>query len=224
MTSSIISHLIIKDWRLHRTLILFSLAGGAAALVLAQLGGEVPLVIGSVWLFVAIIALGCMLPVLAIVNERKKQTLPFLMSLPLSSVQYTTAKLIAVLGMFIFPWLALFGSTLLLIYSRHILPYGAIPLVCILLLMPVIGFALITGAALVGETESWSIAATVLCNSSYGLAWYLLARNPGINTHMAGPVAIWDGIILRLLSGEVTAIVLLLVITYFLQARKRDFI
>jgi hypothetical protein len=58
-------------------------------------GGEGPIVAGTVWFFIALILVGTMLPISGIVNERKKQNLAFLMSLPVSSIQYTTAKLIS---------------------------------------------------------------------------------------------------------------------------------
>lgn len=224
MTSPVIGPLIRKDWRLHRLFIVSSVGAGAVALGVTQLGGEVPLVIGSVWLFVSLIVLGCMLPISAIVNERKKQNLAFLMSLPISSVQYTTAKLVSASGMFILPWLALIGSAFVLIHLRGILPQGTIPAICVLALMPVIGFCLISGAALVGESEGWSMAATLVCNSSYGLAWYLLARLPAINLHWKSQIPVWNAGVLTILFTELALIVLILSLTYFVQSRKRDFI
>ena len=133
-----------------------------------QRGGEVPFVLGSVWFFVAMLVLGSMLPVSAIVNERKKQTLAFVMSLPLSSIQYTTAKVVSTLATFLAPWLTLLISALVLIATRHVLPNGAIPMLFVVAMLPVVGFCIIFGTALVGESEGWAIAASVVCNSSYG--------------------------------------------------------
>src|SRR6202041_1828744 len=101
-------------WRLNRVQILICIAAGAAALILTQLGGEGPMLIGTVWFFIALILVGTMLPITAIVNERKKQNLAFLMSLPISSLQYTTGKLVSTVGMFLVPWLALVTGGLLL--------------------------------------------------------------------------------------------------------------
>lgn len=223
MKRSVVGHLILKDLRLQRTTMLISVAAGFVALALMQRGGEVPLVIGSVWFFVALVVLGSMLPVSSIVNERKKQSLAFLMSLPLSSIQYTTAKMISSLIMFLLPWLTLVAAALILIEKRSFLPHGAIPLLLILSLMPLVGFSLISGAALVGESEGWAIAASVICNSSYGLIWYLLARVPSLTTHWSGRVAIWNSTVLRILAIESGLTILLIGITFFLQSKKRDF-
>ena len=40
MTNSIISQLILKDWRLNRLMISLSVAVGLGALVIVQIGGE----------------------------------------------------------------------------------------------------------------------------------------------------------------------------------------
>jgi hypothetical protein len=165
-----------------------------------------------------------MLPISAIVNERKKQNLPFILSLPVNTIQYTTAKLLSSLLLFIVPWLALVGSTLLFIYGGHVLPQGVIPMLLILALLPVIGFCLISGAALVGESEGWSVAATLVCNSSYGITWYLLARMPAFNSTWKSPFPVWNAAALRALSIEFAVVVLILGLTFFLQSRKRDFV
>ncbi len=224
MKGSVIGHLILKDWRLHRLQIWLTIAVGLLALAVLQRGGEVPLVLGSVWFFVAIIVLGSMLPISAIVNERKKQTLAFVMSLPVSAVQYTAAKAVSTLAMFLVPWLGLLIAAFVLITTRNLLPHGALPMALILALLPVVGFCIIFGTALVGESEGWGIAATLLCNSSYGVTWYLLSRTPSLTANWTGRVAVWSPAVLRVLSVELGIIVLAVGLTFFLQSRKRDFV
>jgi len=96
MKGSVIQALILSDLQQHQRLILLSIFAGGLALVLLQLGGAAG-VIGSVWFFTALIILGSMLPVSNVINEKKKQTRPFLMSLPLSPVQYGIAKMVSTL-------------------------------------------------------------------------------------------------------------------------------
>ena len=67
----------------------------------------------------ALIVLGCMLPPSNVVNERKKQILPFLMSLPISVTQYTTAKLVSTVGMFLVPWVTLVAAAVAFIMGRE---------------------------------------------------------------------------------------------------------
>ena len=224
MTSSVIGHLILKDWRLNRPLISLCIGVGLIALVIAQYAGGVARLLGSVWFFVSLCILGSMLPASAILNERKKQTLAFVMSLPISSVQYAIAKALSTSAMFLVPWLTLLVSALLLIETRHAIPHGIIPILLILAMLPLIAFCLISAAALVGESEGWLIAVSIVCNSSYWFVWYLLARIPSLRANWAGPVAVWNAAAVTVLSAELGSIAFIVGLTFFLQSRKRNFI
>ncbi len=224
MRNSVVFSLILKDWRLLREQIVFSMIGGALALVLVQRATETSVVVGAVWFFISIILVGALLPLAGIVNERKNKNLAFLMSLPISSIQYTTSKLLSSTGMFLIPWLALVIAGLVATVGRGIFLPGAIPFILILSMMPFVGLAIITAAALMGETEGWGIAANVAVQSSYGLCYYFLTKVQGVMSHNQSPVLVWSPIALKILGTEVAVIPLLLGITYFVQSRKRDFI
>jgi ABC-2 type transport system permease protein len=222
--SSVIGHLILKDWRLNRRLISLSIGVGLIALVIAQYAGEVARLLGSVWFFVSLCILGSMLPAAAILNERKKQTLAFVMSLPVSPVQYTIAKALSTSAMFLVPWFTLLISALVFIEIRHAIPHGTIPMLLILAMLPLIAFCLISAIALVGESEGWLMAASILCNSSYWFVWYLLARIPSLRANWTGPMAVWNPAALIILSAELGSIAFIVGLSFFFQSRKRDFI
>jgi ABC-2 type transport system permease protein len=224
MTGSVVGRLIVKDWQLYRAQILLSIVGGAMALAIFHWGGETAMVVGSVWFFVALILVATMLPLVGIGAERKNQNLAFVMSLPVSSMQYTTAKMLSTVGMFLLPWLTLVISGLLLILTRGIVPRGSIPMMLILDAMPCVGLCIITCASLVGESEGWGIAANVFCSSTYGLVWYFLSRIPGLMVNPKSPVPVWNSTVVMILSSEFGLCALILALTFYLQSRKRDFV
>ena len=55
------------------------------------------------------------------------------------------------------------------------------------------------------------------------LLW-LVADLHGIRSVIGGPEAIWNSTSLGILAIELVVIVVLLVVTYHLQSRKRDFV
>jgi cytochrome bd-type quinol oxidase subunit 2 len=224
MTRSLVRQLALKDWRLHRLHISLTIAGGAIALVVSQFATETTVLLGSVWFFVVLCILGSMLPFASIVNERKKQNLAFVMSLPISSTQYTAAKIVSTTGMFLVPWLALLIAAVVLIETRGVIPHGAIPMLLILAMLPFVVFCLILGTALVSESEGWAIAANVICNSSYWFIFYLLARVPALMANSKGRVAVWNPTVLAVLFSEIGLIALVVTLTFFFQSRKRDFV
>jgi ABC-2 type transport system permease protein len=225
MKTNVVWRLILKDWHLQRLMIILSIAAGVVALAILRIGGETPLVIGSAFFFISMMFCACMLPMFTITNERKKQTLPFLMSLPVSSSRYGVAKLLSTFGMFLVPWLTLIVAALYMILVRHVLPPGTIPMMLILANLPFIGFCIITGTALVGESEGWGIAAVATVNSSYWLVWFLLMKYaPSLSHNSISPVAVWDPPAVKILVFEFAIILLILGLTLYLQSRKRNFI
>jgi ABC-2 type transport system permease protein len=225
MKPNVVWCLALKDWRLQRQLIVISIAAGVIALAILPLGKQTPIVIGAVCFFIAMMFCACLLPITNIVNERKKQTLPFLMSLPISSSRYGMAKLLSTLGMFLVPWLTLALAALYMILIRHVLPHGAIPMTLILTNLPLIGFCLIAGTALVGESEWWGNAAVAGVNSSYWFVWYLLVSQiPSLSANWSKPVAVWNPAVVTILVVQFAIVLLTLGVTLYLQSRKRNFI
>jgi len=224
MNRAVIQTLILKDCHLHRLHILLSLAASGAALALLQLRNETASLIGIVWFFISLIVLSSMLPVSNVINERKKQTLVFLMSLPVSALQYGTSKMVSTIAMFLLPWFASSAAGLIFVLSRSDIPNGIVPLMLILFGLPLVGFCVIAGTALISESEGWTIAATVVCNSWYGLIWYFLIRNPAINGTLKSPVPVWTPLVLLILTGEALVVALILGLTFYLQSRKREFV
>lgn len=223
MRGSVVRQLMLKDWRMYRGMIVFSIMAGVLALGITQVATEPTVVVGTVLFFIAIILVGTMLPLASILNERKSHNLAFMMSLPVSSVQYTTSKLVSSTGMFLIPWLALIAAGVLMIDVRGF-PLGVIPYMLVLTLLPWVGFAIITAAALMGETEGWGILANVVVQCSYGLAYYFISRVPEVMKYNSSKVVVWSPATLKIMGAELALIPLLLGITYFVQSRKRDFI
>ena len=224
MSHSVVQTLIWKDLRLHRMHIALSIAGGGLALALLQIKSEMAFIAGSTWFFVSLVVLGSMLPVSNLINERKKQNVAFLMSLPISAVQYATAKLASTVGLFLVPWLTLVIAGTSVIISRSDIPDGLIPALVALCGFTFVGFCAIAGAAIVSESEGVTIAATVICNSTYGLSWYMLIREPAVRHDLGSAVPVWSRFMVTLLGAEFAAIALILGIVFYLQSRKRDFV
>ena len=225
MKGSIIGNLIWKDWQLNKGAIVICTLGGCIALAIVCVGGQTPFLLGAVGFFIALIMLASILPALVIVNERKKQNLAFIMSLPVTSGQYGVAKLASTVGIFLVPWLTLIAAGIWVIRIRHALPEGVIPMGLILTGLPLIGFCLIVGAALIGETEGWYTLAVAVVNSSYWFVWYtLMMRFPELSRNWLNAKATWSPDVPMILGGEITVTALILGGTLFIQSRKRDFI
>jgi hypothetical protein len=223
VSRSLVRELIVKDFQMHRTAIVLTIIAGGAGLAALQLRGLAGL-LGIIGFFTALIVLGSMLPHASILNERKGHNLAFLMSLPISMVEYTKAKVLAALGMFLIPWVVLVGTALSLIHRRSDIPHGSIPVTLILVIAPLVGFCMMVAVALVAESESWVQAGTVAVNVGYSFCWVLIINSAELRGGLASPTPIWSPTVLTVLGSELAAIPLILAVTFYLQSRKKDFV
>ena len=219
----IVYELIRKDWELNRVAVGAGMILGILAIGITFFGGTVAAVIGIVCFYTVMGVLGSILPK-NITEERKNQTMAFIMSLPVSAIGYSIAKMISTIGIFLLFWLTLVGVTATMILTRQEIPDGLIPLMLVLSSLILLGFVLICSVGMVKETESWVIATVILVNLSYSLGWYLLIRIPEIGRDAFHPEIVWNPILVTTLGVEFTLIALLLGLTLFLQSRKQDFI
>jgi ABC-2 type transport system permease protein len=219
----IVYELIRKDWELNRVAVGAGIVLGIVAIGITFFGGTVPAVIGIVCFYSVMGVLGSILPK-NIYDERKNQTMAFVMSLPVSAIEYTIAKMMSTIGIFLVFWLTLVGVAATMILTRKEIPDGLIPLMLVLSSLILLGFVLICSVGMVQENEGWVTATVIFVNVSYGLGWYLLIRIPEIGRDAFHPKIVWNPILVTTLGVEFTLIALLLGLTLLLQARKRDFI
>lgn len=221
---SMIRKLVLKDWYFMRWAIASYLALGGVALFLVANGGEASFYAGCVLLFTVLISLGIHLAMLTVVEERTQQTLPFVMSLPISPRDYTVAKLLANLLIFFVPWAAMLVGSLAVIAGREAIEDGLIPYAAIILTWILVGYTLILAVALVSESQAWAIAAMVVSNLAFQAVLYGVSHVPSIAATMKGDVAVWSPAARGLLGAELAAVALVLGLTFFFQNRKTDFI
>lgn len=224
MNYLMIKRLIWKDWYLQRWTILASLLGGAASLAIICLGGQAAFMVGLVLLITTLVAVGAQLAVATMVNERKEQTLAFVMSLPISHREYTMAKLLGTLLIFLLPWLFLVIGSFALFAVPHGVPHGLFPFTAIMATQILVNTCLIIAVALVTESQGWTVGAIMVSNVAINLIGYFIAHLPGIARGMSGSSVMWSLTASTVLLIEYSTIALLICLTFLFQSRKRDFL
>lgn len=224
MSSKMIRRLVLTDWYFHRRALVGYIGAGAISLALVAWGGEVGFYAGFVLFVTVLIGLGIHLPISTVVEERKQHTLTFVMSLPVSITEYTAAKLLSNLLLFLVPWLTLLAGTAAVVASRDNLPNGLIPFATLLLVEILAGTCLILGTALVSESIAWTVATMIFSNLFFHAFLYGVSNLPGIAERIESPSAAWSSTEILVLVVELVVIGLILGTTFMLQARKTDFL
>ena len=224
MNTSIIKQLILKDWYFNRLqLLLFSIIA-LLSLVLFSINSKSTFYIGMVLIISVVVTVGALLIFSSIVNERKNQTLAFIMSLPISFLDYTKAKLISNVTAFVIFWSILVTGILLIIYYNAHLPNGLIPISVIIMGELMVSYILVLAVAFIKESETWTIVVMGTTNVGISLFMFLVSSLSDLGPYIEGPIAIWNSTAISIVIIELILAISLIGIIFYLQSRKKDFL
>lgn len=222
MTRSIVRHLILKDLHLMRWISLSALVGGLAAVGLMSLSPS-PMTGGGVLLVCALVVLNIFLVMHGVVQERKDQVAVFILSLPVSTLQYVVAKVVANVIAFGVPWLVLTAATLTVIDISAI-PNGFVPLWTAVLVFLLFYYCVLLGVGLMTSSGGWHATAIIVGNISVNFLIMSLFALPSVRMYGAGDTAVWTADVAAIVFAELVGAVAVLALAVFAHSRRTEFV
>lgn len=222
MSGSIVRHLILKDLFLLRWISLGALVGGVIAAGLMSLS---PMAIngGGVLVICALIVLNVFLVLAGVVQERKDKTTLFVLSLPISPLQYACATVVANAIAFTVPW-AVISAAVAFVIGVSQIPNGFLPLWLAVLAYHFFYYCVLLGVGLNTGSTAWHAAVVTAGNVSVNFFIGLLFALPSVRVHGGGPVAIWTADIAGLIVASIVGGIVALGIGMRVYARRTEFI
>lgn len=222
MTTSVVRRLILKDLYLARWLIIGSIVAGVASLAIAPLS-PVSFYVGSVMFLCVLILLNVTTVMLAVTGERKERVSLFILSLPISTAQYATAKLLANCIAFLVPYLLLTAASVLVIKISAI-PAGFIPFSLAVMGFILFYYSLLLTVSMVTQSQGWHTAVIVFGNVCVNFVIAGLLSKPSVMHTLDGHVVVWTQEVTTTLAIEVTLSLLLLTLAWRLFTLRKDFV
>jgi ABC-type Na+ efflux pump permease subunit len=226
MNYAMIGKLILKDWHFGRPFVVACTGAGLAMLLvvaaLISTSNAVVRVVAVVLFYCVLNAL-IWVPVLSVVLERRDQTLPFLISLPMTIKEYTAGKIASSLILFLVPWTVLTLAAIGFIGTSDYMSNSYIPLTLIIQTQLFALFCLVLGVALVSESGGITQGVGVFGNLIYWFSFGFIGVAPGFGINQ-DPAAVWNSPVSYMLPGQIVLIPVLLGLTFRLQSYKRDFL
>ncbi|TQV76561.1 hypothetical protein FLL45_00950 [Aliikangiella marina] len=219
-----IKHLIAKDWHFNRIPLMLYTLVGFIALAMLPFNQQGLFYVSMVLLISSVIVVGAHLVFVTVVIERKEQTLPFVMSLPISFMDFTMAKLLVNLGAFMTIWFVLVAGMMGIIFSVDTLPNGLVPYATIALIELIVAYVLVLSVAIVTESEAWTIVVMTLTNVCVSLFWYFLGSFESIAKYIEGEVAVWNSTAFAFIAIEIGIIATMIGLVFYFQSRKTEFL
>jgi ABC-2 type transport system permease protein len=224
MNSKELSILILKDLFLSRRVLFAYLMGAIASILVATYPQPTVSFIGFILAMTVGIAMGIHLIGELVLDERKSQTLSFVMSLPITAVEYAIAKISVVLVTYLIPWSVLIVGTLTLTLLIPSAKDGSIPPVVTIFLLLLASFSLQLVVAVVSESIGATIGVMVAGNVFFNLFLMQLFKVPDIADVVKTDVIIWSPLIIRIIAVELAVVAVSIVVALLFQMRKRSFV
>lgn len=221
--AAMVRKLVVKDWQVYRKQLAGYVAGLLFALGLVGMGSPLLSAAGGLLLLVLLIVVGTFAIGSLIMAERKEQTQPFVMSLPVTPMDVFWGKLLANLAIYLVPFLLVTGGMLALILGTPS-PDGAVPWVLLIALFVLVNFVVSLCVAIAVDSDGWNAFAMLALMTLIGPFIYWVTWMDGIREHLQGDVIVWSPQVLWLIGGELAVIGIAILAAGWVHARKSSFL
>ena len=213
----------MKDWELMKKSIAAYMLAGIVTLGIMGMATAITFNIAAILMITLLIVIGARSAIESIVNEKKEQTLPFILSLPVTPQDYAFAKLLSNLVLYFVPWLILVLGMLVIIVSTPIYN-GVIPLVILVSAYILAAYCCYLATALLTYSEGFTISVMIVTNLLLNGFIILIMRLPELNQTFEAATASWNATSLLILAALITFSAAILLLTGILQKRLTSFL
>lgn len=222
MSRSIVWQLVAKDLRLAGPLLAGSLLVGVLSLAVLPWSGIAFFVGGSMFV-VTLILLNVMLVGSSLIGERKEKIRVFMLSMPVSTTQYSVSKLLSSLIAYAVPAMVLMLAAIVLLVATP-LPDGFIPLVVATSVHCLLYFSVYLALALVTDSQGWMITVVVCGNVSISFLIPGLINLTSMNGTLGTEAVVWGADVVALIAVELALAAAALAISFIVNSRKTEFL
>lgn len=222
LNQPLIRLLVVKDWQLFQKQLAAHVLAGIVALALLGLARPWAFYLGSLLLIIVLVAGSCMSISNSLLVERKEQTLAFVMSLPVSPLDFTLAKMAGNLLTFGVPYLVLLLGTLVVILTTP-LPDGLVVFTVLLFGHILLAYSVSLMVAMQVESEGWNIFAMIASNLLINPLIMLLGQIDAIAKPAGGEAIVWSLPAVAILSAQLLLSLAALAFALWWHGRKTAF-
>jgi ABC-2 type transport system permease protein len=214
--------LVLKDWKLFEKQLAVHVLAGIVALALIGHAQKWSFYLGSLLLIVVMVSASCFAVSTSLLTERKEKTLAFVMSLPVSPLEFHLAKLIGNLITFGIPFLVLAGGAVAVTLWTPV-PDGLLTLVLLLVGHMLLAFCVSLTVAMQVETEGWNLLTMIGSSVLINPFMFGVSQIAEIQRHWATDQIVWSWQALAILGAQVLLSLALLGYTSWKHLRKQAF-
>ncbi len=216
--------LFLKDLFLSRRQLFAYFAAGMASSALTTIPNSTVAFVGFLLMITVAIASGIHLIGTLMLSESTDQTRLFVMSMPISLLDYSVGKIAVILTTYLIPWSAMFISSAILTFVLPSSKHGSVAVLPAIFLFLLCAFLIQLVTAVVSESVGWTISVMVGCNVALNVFMMQLYASPEISAVAKSDSVSWPPVLVQLLTVELLIAAGALVTAFIAQTRKRDLV
>ena len=224
MNTQAISILFLKDLYLSRRPLFAYFAAGIACTAIGVVPHPTFAFIGFVLILTVAIGSGMHLLGELLLSEGNDQTRAFILSLPVSLLDYSVAKIAVVLTTFMIPWSTMFACSIVLTAALPWGHVGAIPMLVVVFLELLAAYTVQLVTAVISESVGWTVCVMVACNVFLNVFLMKLLQVPEIEQMSKSDLLKFSPLTIEIMCIELGIIVAALAMALAVQTRKRDLV
>lgn len=221
--AGMVRKLIVKDWQVYQKQLAGYVAGMLLALGLIGMGTPWMASGGALLLLVLLVVVGSYAVQSSIMTERKQQTVPFIMSLPVTPMDFYWGKLLANLVIYLVPFLLVTGGLFALILTTPT-PDGAVTWVAVIATFMLVNFCVSLCVAIAVDSEGWNVFTMLTLMTLIGPFIFWVSRLDGIAQYMKTDDIVWSTPAVGVLAAELAVIAITIFLTSWVHSRKSSFL
>jgi hypothetical protein len=219
---SIVWQLAVKDLRLAWPMVAGSLVLGVLSFAVSP-WSPLTFFVGGSALVISLILLNIMVVSASLIAERKEKIRVFMLSMPVSTTQYSVAKLLSSLIAYLVPAALLtLGSVILLLATP--LPNGFIPLFVATSVHCLLYFCVFLAFALVTDSQGWITTVIVCGNVSLSFLVPGLINLSSLGPNLPTEAVVWGSDVVALIAIEGVSAIAALAISFAVNSKKTEFV
>jgi ABC-2 type transport system permease protein len=218
-SGEMIKTLVVKDWQIYQKQLAAYVIGLIIALSFLGMGSRWSFYLGLCALLCLLVCAGGFAIQSSLTNERKEQTLAFVMSLPITPLDFFWAKFLANLLIYLVPLLLSVGGTAFLVLFTP-LPDGILVWSLLIYGLLCTHFFVCLSTALVVESEGWNLFVMIGLSVTVGPFIVGLGSIEAIGVHIKTNNIVWSLPALAIFAAEIVVSALAVVIARWLYSRK----
>lgn len=216
--------LFLKDLFLSRRYLFAYFAGGLVSAAFTCAPDPTISFVGFILVLTVAIAAGIHMIGHLLLSETTDQTRLFVLSMPVSLLDYSIGKIAVVTTTYLIPWTAMLG---LCTMGTFVLPWakaGSVVVLPAIFLFLLCCFLLQLLTAVITESVGWTICVMVAGNVLINIFLMKLFEVPEIAATKQSELVVWPYPLICVIFVECIVIALSFTLAFFFQTRKRDLV